>query len=62
MDNLQWYFNLISYNFIQGSAIENVVCKMTAILCRLQCVNQYLMGFVSTIHESMYASKAYVFF
>ena len=36
---LQWNFNWNSYIFIEENALENVVCKMAAILFQLQCVN-----------------------
>ena len=36
-NKLQWNFNRNSYIFIQWNTFENFVCKMAAILSRLQC-------------------------
>ena len=41
-NNLQWNFNWKSYIFVQVNAIENVVCKMSVILSRPQCVKSEL--------------------
>ena len=37
---LQWNFNQNSNIFIQENAFENVICEMTSILSRPQCVNR----------------------
>ena len=39
---LQRNFNQNTVMLIQASAFENVVCKMAAMLSRLQCVNCYV--------------------
>ena len=39
---MQWNFNRNSNIFIQENTLENVVCKMAAILSRPQCVNGVL--------------------
>ena len=38
-NKLQWNFNRNSDIFIQENAFESIVCEMTAILSRPQCVN-----------------------
>ena len=37
-NKLQWNFNRYSYIFIQENSFENVVCEISAILSRPQCV------------------------
>ena len=39
LGTLQWHFNRNCNIFIQENAFESIVCKMTAILSRPQCVN-----------------------
>ena len=39
-NKLQWNFNQNSNIFIQENAFENVICEMTSILSRSQCVNR----------------------
>ena len=40
--NIQWNINRNSYIFIKENGLENVVCEMTSILSRPQCVNRFL--------------------
>ena len=40
-NKLQWNINGNQYIFIQENAFENVVCELTAILSRPQCVNPW---------------------
>ena len=42
MNKFQWNFDRNSNIFIQENAFESVVCEMTAILSRPQCVNKRL--------------------
>ena len=39
-NKVQWNFNRNSWSFIQENAFERVVCEMTAILSRPQCVKE----------------------
>ena len=51
-NKLQWTLNWNLYIFIKKNALENVTCKMAAILCRPQCVkaqawrNNYINNFM----------------
>ena len=43
-NKLQWNFNRNQYIFIEGNALENVVCKMASISSRRQWVNYSVVG------------------
>ena len=42
---VQWHFNQNTANTIEENAFENIVSKMSAILSRLQCINDWQQPF-----------------
>ena len=47
--NKLWNCNRHSYRFIEQNALQNIVCEMTAILSRPQCVNNRLLLLTITL-------------
>ena len=45
-----------SHTFFQENASENVVCEMTAISSRLQCVNQFFLSILNWYINSMFVT------
>ena len=50
-NKVQWNLNQYSYIFIEENPIQNVVCKMAAILPRLRCVKS------NDIHTHFYSQR-----
>ena len=60
-NKLQWNLNRNSNIFIHENALESVVCEMTAILSRPQCViaTGYGVSFVKDLQTNDHISKAF---
>ena len=60
-NKLRWICNRNSNIFIEENAFENVVCKMSAILCRCQCVNSRDFMTINTRWLMMTSSNGNIF-
>ena len=61
-NKFQWNFNRNSNIFIQENAFENIVCEMSAILSRPQCVKALLYFIVSGDITRTNETKATAYF